>query len=161
MSRALVSRDVSTPSRWLGDRCVVVSLSLLLSGCTTFDHMSPAATLERRSVELRFPSPRTVVANGRTGEEVVWRDVTRISGCPLAVRGDTVIIEVRRWASFGAWQWPSSPVVATVVTDATMDVGTERISAGRTAGFVLGTPVVAVLLFIAFCVSVECFNGAT
>jgi hypothetical protein len=96
----------------------------------------------------------------RGGERVVRRNVTRVGGRALDVRGDTVVLQVSRWQSTGFWarEWP--PLVATVVaSDACTDVGTRRYSPGRTAAAILAPPVIAYVLFFIVCSSapVPCF----
>lgn len=84
-------------SRRLRSRQLLSAVMTLASACTTFVPISPRVGLNQRELEVRFTTPRRLVARSHTGAEVVRRDVTRAVGRLLEVRDDTL----RRWR--GLW----------------------------------------------------------
>lgn len=140
---------------------VALAASLLPPACTTFVQVPVDEALARREVEVRFPTPRTVTGRSRTGENVTLQGVRRLVGHPVAVRGDTLVMDVRRWSESGAWKWPASPVVTTIATHWSTPVGNQRFSFERTVTLIVATPVVALLVLIVWCANVDCYREGT
>lgn len=71
-------------------------------------------------------------------------------GRPLAVRADSLVVEVERWTSRNRWGEEKAPFVVVIdATDACVELGNRRFSPARTVAMVLATPVIAwVVLFI-------------
>jgi hypothetical protein len=121
---------------------------MLLSACTAFAPVSPQLGVRHRRVEVHFATPIYLVGRTVEGATVVRRQVRRVVARPLALRGDSLFLEVTR--SFGADSWgrESRPFVAAIPTmDNSIAVGTRRSSRGRTGALVLGIPFAAWLLF--------------
>jgi hypothetical protein len=144
--------------RWL-----ISVLLTLVSGCSTFAPISPHAARSQPEIEVHFGAPRRLVARSQAGEEVVRREVTRLVGRPLEMRGDTLVLEITRWqASDFAnpfWNHESSPLVAALsVSDPYTEFGRRRFSRRRTAALVLSPFVIAFALFFLVCGVGECWN---
>jgi hypothetical protein len=133
---------------------VLGALLALASACTSFRQVTPDASLSRPMLEVRFASPTLLVGRSNTGAEVVRRDVVRLTGRPLAVRGDSLVLEVWRSQGIGLFSRKSEspPFVAVVqASDPSVDVGERRLSHRRTLAAVLGPPVIAYMVVFIYC----------
>jgi hypothetical protein len=138
-------------SRRLHSVWLIGALLTFASGCTTFTRVSPREGLSQSQVEVYFATPQRIVAR-QAGAEVVRRNVTRLAGRALEVRGDTLVLEIRRWEASGSWMQESPPLIAALpASDASTIIGTRRISGWRTAAVILGPPVIAFTLLFILC----------
>jgi hypothetical protein len=121
---------------------------MLLSACTAFAPVSPQLGVRLLRVEVRFATPMDLVGRTVEGATVVRRQVRRVVARPLALRGDSLVLEVTRSLSADSWGRESRPFVAAIpTTDSSIAVGTRRSSRGRTGALILSIPFAAWLLF--------------
>ena len=129
-------------------RCWCLATLMLLSACTAFAPVSPQLGVRLPRVEVRFATPIDLVGRTVEGATVVRRQVRRVVARPLALRGDSLVLEVTRSFSADSWGRESRPFVAVIsTTDKSIAVGTRRSSRGRTGALILSIPVAAWLLF--------------
>jgi hypothetical protein len=99
-------------------------------------------------VEVHFATPIDLVGRTVEGATVVRRQVRRVVARPLALRGDSLVLEVTRSFSADSWGRESRPFVAAIATtDDSIAIGTRRSSRGRTGALILSIPFAAWLLF--------------
>ncbi|HEV3484394.1 MAG TPA: hypothetical protein VG106_03230 [Vicinamibacterales bacterium] len=121
---------------------------MLLPACTAVEPISPQLGVTQGRVEVRFETPIDLVGRRADGAPVVRRRVRHVVARPLAVRGDSLVLEVMRSVSADHWGRESRPFVAAIpTTDSSIVVGARRASRGRTGALILGVPFVAWLLF--------------
>jgi hypothetical protein len=121
---------------------------MLLSACTAFEAISPQLGVRHSRVEVHFATPIDLVGRRVDGTTVVRRGVRRVVARPVALRGDSLVLEVTRLFGADSWGRESRPFVAVIsTTDNSIAVGTRRSSRGRTGALIVSIPVVAWLLF--------------
>jgi hypothetical protein len=134
-----------------GGRALVryaLAMMTLLSACTTFEPTSPQLGVRHSRVEVHFATAIDLVGRTVEGATVVRRQVRQLVGRPLALRGDSLVLEVTRLSGADHWGRESRPFVAAIpTTDNSIAVGTRRSSRGRTGALILSIPFAAWLLF--------------
>jgi hypothetical protein len=122
--------------------------TLLLSACTAFQPISSDLSIGQNQLEVQFAPPSDLVGRTADGATIVRRGVRRVVGRPVALRTDSLALEVARSFSSDSWGRESRPFVVMIrTTDASIAIGTRRRSGGRTAALILSIPAAAWIMF--------------
>lgn len=127
-----------------------LATAALLSACTTFEPVHAPDAASHPRLEVQFARPTELAGQRRDGERVVRARVQRVVGRALAVRNDSLVLEVHGWDATERAQRERRPFV-TVIPIGSANLGTRRHSSGRTAVAILAVPITLYALLWIFC----------